>query len=462
MTPTGIARFMTAFFKPLGGQRIRLLDAGAGIGSLTASFASRALHDSSRSLDVETWEVDSLLHHPLTETLEGCQEAFKNEGIPFNFDLRTQDFVEVVPAPVFTHAILNPPYKKISSASAHRKALREVGIESTNLYSAFVALALLSLKEGGELVAITPRSFCNGSYFKPFRKQILEQSALVRVHLFESRDHAFKGDEVLQENVIFHLVKGQLQGNVVISSSRDASFEGVSERVVTFSKVLMENDPDLIFHLIPEGEDPKVEAGIQTFTHSLEELGIGLSTGPVVDFRMRSQLRQEVESGCVPLIYAFHFVNGFVTHPKTDSKKPNGILDDAETAKWLMPSGNYVVVRRLTSKEEKRRIVPAVFDSKKVQGERIGFDNHLNVFHRGKKGLPLDVAKGLAVYLGSTFVDQWFRRFNGHTQVNAGDLRAIRYPNLETLSRWGAIVKDALPSQTEIDAMIEEKMYVKD
>lgn len=122
-----------------------------------------------------------------------------------------------------------------------------------------------------------------------------------------------------------------------------------------------------------------------------------------------------------------------------------------------MPAGDYVIVRRLTSKEEKRRIVPAVFDHTKFNVDRVGFENHLNVFHAKKHGLNPLVARGLAIYLGSTFADKWLRRFNGHTQVNAGDLRAMRYPDLETLMEWGLEVNDVLPSQEKIDALVEGK-----
>jgi hypothetical protein len=69
----------------------------------------------------------------------------------------------------------------------------------------------------------------------------------------------------------------------------------------------------------------------------------------------------------------------------------------------------------------------------------IGFENHLNVFHRGKTGINGDVAHGLAVFLNSTAVDDYFRRFSGHTQVNATDLRLLLYPgrrDLEELGRW--------------------------
>jgi hypothetical protein len=69
----------------------------------------------------------------------------------------------------------------------------------------------------------------------------------------------------------------------------------------------------------------------------------------------------------------------------------------------------------------------------------IGFENHLNVFHSGKRGIGADVARGLAVFLNSTPVDAYFRRFSGHTQVNATDLRFLRYPELlelEEMGRW--------------------------
>ena len=58
------------------------------------------------------------------------------------------------------------------------------------------------------------------------------------------------------------------------------------------------------------------------------------------------------------------------------------------------------------------------------------------------KGRPLDpeLAYGLAAYLNTDIVDVAFRRFSGHTQVNATDLRGSRYPDGATLRRAGAAV----------------------
>ena len=87
--------------------------------------------------------------------------------------------------------------------------------------------------------------------------------------------------------------------------------------------------------------------------------------------------------------------------------------------------------------------------------EMLGFENHLNVFHEGKRGLPEEVARGLAVYLGSTAVDEHFRGFSGHTQVNATDLKLMRYPSREalaTLGAWAMSIGD--PSQDAIDETV--------
>ena len=109
----------------------------------------------------------------------------------------------------FTHVILNPPYKKINGETQTRRILNSAGIETSNLYAAFVWLAACLTRPGGEIVAITPRSFCNGPYFRRFRKALLSLVDLRHIHTFESRKEAFADDSVLQENVIFHGIRNE-------------------------------------------------------------------------------------------------------------------------------------------------------------------------------------------------------------------------------------------------------------
>jgi adenine-specific DNA-methyltransferase len=114
------------------------------------------------------------------------------------------------------------------------------------------------------------------------------------------------------------------------------------------------------------------------------------------------------------------------------------------------------VVRRFSSKEERRRIVASVVDPSVFgEAEKIGLENHLNVFHCDKKPLSETLARGLFVFLNSTAVDDNFRRFSGHTQVNATDLRLMKYPSRKILIELG---KWAIKQGELIQGMIDEEM----
>jgi len=85
----------------------------------------------------------------------------------------------------------------------------------------------------------------------------------------------------------------------------------------------------------------------------------------------------------------------------------------------------------------------------------LGFENHLNVFHDDRHGLPEPLARGLVIYLNTTAVDEHFRRFNGHTQVNATDLKLMKYPSRDALIRLGMwAMRQGTLTQEQIDAKI--------
>jgi predicted RNA methylase len=435
MTPGNVARFMAGLFSPRKGT-VRLLDAGAGVGSLTAAFLNRWGSD---NVSATVYEIDKTLAAYLRETLRAYASG------RFAAAVVDRDFIQHAVYKItmgaqragFTHAILNPPYKKIGSDSEHRALLRVAGLETVNLYTAFVGLAIELMAPGGEIVAIIPRSFCNGLYYKPFREWVLAKSSIEHIHLFHSRTSAFNDDEVLQENVIIKLVRGKKQGKVTITTASDTGFSDLEAHDYPFAEIVHEADEHKFIH-VPVAPSHTGQDGVPLAERSLEEIHLEVSTGPVVDFRLKEYLCENPENGAVPLLYPAHFANGGLEWPR-QSKKPNAIMDRAETRKWLYPNGFYTVVRRFSSKEERRRIVAHVVDPSAFRTDRIGFENHLNVFHFDKMGIKGDVACGLAVFLNSTAVDDYFRRFSGHTQVNATDLRLLRYPgrrNLEELGRW--------------------------
>jgi adenine-specific DNA-methyltransferase len=338
--------------------------------------------------------------------------------------------------------------------------LREIGVETSNLYTGFLSIVIMLLAEHGELVAITPRSFCNGPYFKPFRKLLLETLTLRRVHVFESRQVAFKEDEVLQENIIFHGVKERgSDGSVTITSSEGPEDDLVTERTISYSQLVNRNDPDYFIRIVPDELGASIARQMKTLGCTLQDLNIEVSTGRVVDFRARHFLRDHCDSGTVPLIYPRNLESGYVRWPKPGGKKPEAMAVLPGADELLVPKGTYVLVKRFSAKEEFRRVVSAVYDPETIKADQVGFENHINYFHRDGTGLPAIFARGLAAFLNSSFVDLYFRQFNGHTQVNATDLRSLKYPTLGQLESLGSRIGDEFPDQAAIDEMIRKELF---
>ncbi|MEQ9903306.1 Eco57I restriction-modification methylase domain-containing protein [Pectobacterium aroidearum] len=452
MTPAPAARILAAKFRDLNGE-LSIIDAGAGVGSLTAALVERALNDfSPTSISANVWEIEDVLVNNLHHSLKLCEQVSVESEVVWNSKINRIDFINHAVTLIkqrelgqkvdsFNKAILNPPYLKIAASSEERKLLRSVGIETGNLYSCFVALALMLLDHGGELVAITPRSFCNGPYFSDFRRVLLDGNNLNKLHVFESRTSAFKGDSVLQENVIFHIIKNEFQGPVEITSSTCASDPNPITRMADFNEVVNKNNLDRFIHIVTNNEQADIASRIGGMPCSLEDLGIEVSTGKVVDFRTKQNLRDNPGENTVPLIYPMHFNNGLIEYPVISKKKANAIVLNEATEKLMVPNGTYILIKRLTSKEEKRRIVAGLYTKDLADVSVVGFENKTNYFHKGGQPLDMDVAKGLWVYLNSYIVDQYFRQFNGHTQVNASDLYTLRYPSYEQLTSLGKQVK---------------------
>jgi len=470
LTPASVATFMAEMFeckKPV----VRILDPGAGPGALSAAFVlamSRRPHPPS-AISLTAYEIDPLLVGYLRKTLDLCRAVSEDVGIRFEGRIVEDDFLEAgantfsgdLFAPGererFDCAILNPPYRKIGTNSCERRLLRAIGLETTNLYAGFLAVTARLLAPGGEIVAITPRSFCNGPYFEPFRRFFLRQMRFCRVHVFDTRDRAFADDKVLQENVVFRAVKTEaLDHDVVVSASVGPDGSGLRMRTIKHDELVRPRDHHAFIHIVPDDDGDQIRHRIGSLDASLSDLGLTVSTGRVVDFRAKELLRDQPGRDTVPLIYPCHLRDGFVEWPNGHTRKPNALALSPRAEELLAPEGYYVLTKRFSAKEERRRVVAAVYDPTRVASGRVAFENHLNYYHVHGYGLPVTVAKGLAAFLNSTLVDTYFRQFSGHTQVNAADLCSLRYPGWNSLVALGRHIGKSFPPQEELDRLVEE------
>lgn len=450
-TPAKAAALMASMLRldDLSGT-VRVLDPGAGTGSLSAALVDR-LHTERPDVAVHVVavETDPFITPYLRATLEECQAAY---GI--SYDLVEGDYLLDECAKLdgpFDLVIANPPYGKLASDSPKRLAMAARAVDTSNVYVAFWVRAVASLKKGGQGVFIIPRSWANGLYYRPFRHWLLSTVSLDVLHEFESRTKVFADTKVKQENVIVAFTLRSQISNVILSKSVAQDEEPIA-RSVPFSMVVQGEDDDKIVHF---AEGVSVPSAAR-FT--LADLGIGVSTGKVVDFRNRHYLTDDLDiPGVIPMIYQSNIRSGGIEWPQAKARKPQGFVavDDA-AIRQLLPQGSYVVVKRQTAKEDRRRVIAAVWDGP----SRVALDNKTNYLHESKNPLEGNLARGIMLWLNSTVLDRYFRAFSGHTQVNAGDLLRLPFPSREDLILLAKTAPDGLPNQEALDAVVA-KLFSK-
>jgi adenine-specific DNA-methyltransferase len=448
LTPIEIASFMAKitmrYFQPF--NMVNVLDPGAGTGILSCALITELVRKHNPTINLDAYEIDN----SILGELEHSYHAIKSSG-DLNYQILNKNFITDTGVEIargvnkkYDIIIMNPPYQKINTKTIYKNVLHDISIDTVNTYSAFIAIGIKMLADNGVLTAIVPRSFCNGLYFLPFRRLLYDNTAIKHLHIFESRKDNFKEENVLQENIIIVLKKTtDKSGNVTISYSKEKQFSEFLEKDVTLDDVIDTND-DQYYISIPNYSKKTKDVPL---THTHKELGFEISTGPVVDFRVKEKLRHDTDG--IPLLYAVHIRNGKITWPVV-SKKPNAILlDEQEKVKICFKKGYYILLKRFTSKEEKHRIQATLLTPDDLSTEYFTVENHLNIIHNNKCGLDKDLATNLVAYLNSDYCDTVFRTFSGHTQVNATDLRNMKYPDIETM-KMGFLVKLKNPPALQV------------
>ena len=471
-TPSAIAEFMAGLL-PLEKREIRVLDPGAGAGVLSAAICDRLLRqDRLHQVHFDLFETDHDVAPLLHKTAESCRRALSVAGHQMTYQIVRDDFVlSMAPeeATLFTEprelydlVITNPPYFKINKASCYAKAMSQIVHGQPNIYALFLAVSVSLLKTGGSMVAITPRSFCNGLYFREFRRWFLDRMSLDRAHLFHSRSDTFRETSVLQESLITLSTRNDARsGATIVSSSPGRDLNAVQEQTLPTREIVDPLDSDRIIYLPETAQDAEIVRVAQQWDQRFETHGLRISTGPVDMFRASEFLLDEPSDG-VPLLSA-HNVSRFETKwPVAKAKWPLAFVDAAESQKHLLPVRNYVLLKRFSAKEEKRRLTAGCLLRRDFPSPRVAIENHLNYIYHAERELTPAETYGIAAVFNSAFFDRYFRTFSGNTQVNATEIRLLHFPDLQAVERIGVRIgkRDKL-SFLETEHIVLEELGVK-
>jgi adenine-specific DNA-methyltransferase len=456
-TPPEVCKFMASLFCDAQSHTFRLLDPGAGVGSLTAALCDRFLNlGAPRKIEIHLFENDPEVLPFLLQTVEHCAQMLGENDHSMTYEIHAQDFILDAAATVFgppslfhnghewgefDGIIMNPPYFKVSKASPYARTMDDVVHGQPNIYAFFLAAAAQMLRPGGELVAITPRSFCNGLYFRGFRRWFLEKMALDHIHLFESRTQTFR--DVLQESLITvsHRL-GSPSSEVTVSTS-----SGIRDRVSTSitvpTRAVIDNSCGHANIRIPASvEDQAISEAVESWPHRFTELGLRISTGPVVPFRATKFLLPHTHGKkSAPLLSVFN-VKPFRTEwPLIHKKHPSAFEVCPDSQSLLLPTQNYVLLRRFSAKEERRRLTASCLIASDFSHPYVALENHLNYVYHAERELTLEETFGLAALFNSALLDRHFRTISGSTQVNATEIRTMKFPALCSATAIGRAVR---------------------
>ena len=458
-TPTKVARYMLQQLGPIRtGDKI--LDPAVGSGVLLCAVIEYVINNGGvEEVWLDGYEIDREVYQIASDVLEAARQKAASCGITIHlsmfqddfllnsFPIRQRDFFKPtencdIEFKKYHRIIANPPYFKINQDDPRLNLLGNIK-GRTNIYTLFMGVAQRKLVEGGTACFIVPRSFCSGAYFESFHREFIRKVYPSQVHVFNFRHNIFHW-AVLQENVIvtFQRKRNGLHKNSLdISTSRNVDDLDMTpiKRRVTLNQFLGTRDGKFFFRL-PVGElDEQIIASFDKWEGSLEKYGLKVSTGPVVPFRAKSFLSDDVEptGAYVPLLWTNNVRAQDVSWPLTDSSKQQYIQWSKQSQKLLVPVSNYVLVRRFSAKEEIRRLIAAPFFGEKYDFSFIGLENHLNFIYRNEGTLTTEESVGISTMLNCALVDRYFRIINGNTQVNAIDLRRLPLPSLGVIKILG-------------------------
>ena len=420
-TPASIASFMGTRASVIS-KHISILEPGAGNGLLTASLVKYYIeYGLCRSFSVIFIENDPDILHVLRTTADLLKKYVGRHGGHIQVSIDDTNYLLMTDEYQYDVVICNPPYKKVRKDSAESIAISEYVFGQPNLYTLFMCKAVNNLKRGGNFIFITPRSWVSGNYYKVARKFLLNNLNLTELVLFTDRNNVFVGEDVLQETLITVATKDKIQDFIISIKACAGEIDDAIQLEVQSKIIKNVGQDDYLLLPTSEAEIATVDK-IMSFPDTFESLGYRFKTGPVVEFRNESFLSEEKKNGYVPMYRPSNVVNGKCVFP-VESGKAQYVDSSAKTL--LLPNANTVFLKRMTSKEESRRLQSCVY---RRTGDNlyISVENHVNYLVRTDgKALSADEIEWINNVLMSDEYDLFYRIINGSTQVNVSEINNL-------------------------------------
>ena len=417
----------------------KILDPGAGTGVLGISLVQKIFSINSNAIvQIVSYENDNNALKVLKHNYKLIFKWAKNNNLKFTYTIKPQNYIldgyNLFDYGINNHEneydliISNPPYKKLRKDSEEATAMPFIVHGAPNLYGLFWAKSIIELKPNSNSIFIIPRSWMSGSYFTKLRQFIFSQGNISEIHSFEARKNKFGNAKVLQELVIVVFKKRSAINQIRYFTHNSVSLLDKTNYIMADKANVVVGKEQRIY-LVNSKKDIETLKWANRFSSTVEKSGLKMKTGLTVCFRNKSLLEDEGSSENVPIIFSDNISKHSVhLNRKKDQflkKKRNGLLQNNQ---------DYIFVKRFSSKEEKRRIQTAYYNSSRFSKyDQISTDNKLNFVIAENDNL----LKGAYLFLSSTKFDEYYRLLGSNTQVNSTEINTMKCPSKQQLIELG-------------------------
>ncbi|MGF6126289.1 adenine-specific DNA-methyltransferase [Pseudomonas frederiksbergensis] len=336
----------------------------------------------------------------------------------------------------FDLVIGNPPYGRAKLDAETRDLYKRSLYGHANLYGLFTDFAIRQTKPGGLIAYVTPTSFLAGGYFKNLRALIGREAPPISIDFVAARKGVF--DDVLQEMAL--TTYRRAGGAVPVVVSEITASEGVTKARETGS-ITLPKDLTLPWLLPRNPNQTALVAKLVDMSSRLADWGYGVSTGPLVWNRHKSQLTYQPGHNRLPLIWAEAItVDGeFIFRAEKKNHAPYFELKPSD--QWLVTNQPCVLLQRTTAKEQNRRLIATALPNEFLKAHGgVVIENHINMV-RPIVDAPKIKAAVLAAFLNSGAADRAFRCVSGSVAVSAYELESLPLPAPTALKELTKLVE---------------------
>lgn len=356
-------------------------------------------------------------------------EHIESAGREPTFKIQPGDGLTAFESQVSTFSLVlcNPPYKKLTKAEAapHLGPYADVIKGQPNLYTLFMRRSTRLLASKGKTVLLTPMSFLSGQYFSKLRQVLTQEGHVKQLDLIHEKEGVFLGAE--QDSVITVWDKSGTAAPTVINA---LSAEGGCNAVGSLS-LTKADKPWSVPRTVADNE---LVPFLQRPKHSLSSYGYKPRIGAIVVHRDKRERYDQIDGSSaarhpIPIIWASDVGTDGVLRLNADGSNEFNFVDMELASSTCITRQPAVAVQRVTSHEQKRRLVCAPVSSTVISAYGgVVAENHVCLIERTTPSSSV-TPELLSDILRTETLDRLFRCISGATNVSAYELMQLPLPD---------------------------------